>query len=69
MISELEGSLVYRVSFRTAKVTQRYPVSKQNETKQPNNHINKKWFWEDLKNNCRESMCVCEREKGRETEG
>jgi hypothetical protein len=35
-ISELEASLVYRVSSRTARATQRNPVSKtkQNKTKQ-----------------------------------
>jgi hypothetical protein len=32
-ISEIEASLVYRVSSRTARVTQRNPVSK-NKTKQ-----------------------------------
>jgi hypothetical protein len=31
--SEFEASLVYRVSSRTAKATQRNPVSKQNKTK------------------------------------
>jgi hypothetical protein len=37
-ILELEASLVYRVSFSTAKATQRNPVSKnknKNKTKQP----------------------------------
>jgi hypothetical protein len=42
-ISEVEASLVYRVSSRTARATQRNPVSenktKQNKTKQ--NKINK----------------------------
>jgi hypothetical protein len=33
--SEFEASLVYKVSSRTAKATQRNPVSKQNKTKQP----------------------------------
>jgi hypothetical protein len=33
-ISEFEASLVYRVSFRTAKAAQRNPVSKKNKTKQ-----------------------------------
>jgi hypothetical protein len=40
-ISEFEASLVYRVSFRTAKTTQRNPVSnktKQNKTKNNNNN-------------------------------
>jgi hypothetical protein len=30
--SELEASLVYRVSFRTARATQRNPVSKNKQT-------------------------------------
>jgi hypothetical protein len=41
VISEFEAGLLYRVSFRTAKAVQRYPVSmnkkqkaKQNKTKQ-----------------------------------
>jgi hypothetical protein len=33
-ISEFEGSLVYKVSSRTARAIQRNPVSKQNKTKQ-----------------------------------
>jgi hypothetical protein len=33
-ISEFEASLVYKVSSRTARATQRNPVSKQNKTKQ-----------------------------------
>jgi hypothetical protein len=33
-ISEFEASLVYRVSSRTARATQKNPVSKQNKTKQ-----------------------------------
>jgi hypothetical protein len=49
-ISEFEASLVYRVSSRTARTTQRNPVSKnktkQNKTKQnknkPTNQTNKK---------------------------
>jgi hypothetical protein len=37
-ISEFEASLVYKVSFRTARATQRNPVSKsQNKTKQTKN--------------------------------
>jgi hypothetical protein len=32
-ISEFEASLVYRVSSRTAKATQRNPVSKKNKNK------------------------------------
>jgi hypothetical protein len=38
-ISEFEASLVYRVSFRTAKTTQRNPVSKTR--KQTNKQTNK----------------------------
>jgi hypothetical protein len=40
-ISEFEASLVYRVSSRTARATQRNPVSekKQNKTKQNKNPI------------------------------
>jgi hypothetical protein len=37
-ISEFEASLVYKVSFRTARATQRNPVlkkTKQNKTKKP----------------------------------
>jgi hypothetical protein len=38
-ISEFEASLIYRVSSRTARATQRNPVSeKQNKTKQNNNN-------------------------------
>jgi hypothetical protein len=33
-ISEFEASLVYKVSSKTARATQRNPVSKQNKTKQ-----------------------------------
>jgi hypothetical protein len=33
-ISELEASLVYRVSSRTARATQRNPVSRNKKTKQ-----------------------------------
>jgi hypothetical protein len=43
-ISEFEASLVYRVSFRTARATQRNPVSR-NKTKQKtktNKQTNKK---------------------------
>jgi hypothetical protein len=44
-ISEFEASLVYRVSSRTARATQRNPVSKNNKTKQnktKQNNNNKK---------------------------
>jgi hypothetical protein len=44
-ISEFEGSLVYRVSSRTARATQRNPVSKkQNKTK--TNKQTKSWLYE-----------------------
>ena len=32
-VSELEPSLVYKVNFRTARATQRNPVSKRTKTK------------------------------------
>jgi hypothetical protein len=35
-ISEFEASLVYRVSFRTARATQRNPVSEKQTNKQTN---------------------------------
>jgi hypothetical protein len=42
-ISEFEASLVYRVSSRTVRTTQRNPVSKTNTTnKQTNKQKNKK---------------------------
>jgi hypothetical protein len=48
-ISEFEASLVYSVSSRTARATQRNPVSKQNKTKQnktKQNKTNKRvWEW------------------------
>jgi hypothetical protein len=40
-ISEFEASLVYRVSSRTAKATQRNPVSKKQKTKNKNKNKNK----------------------------
>jgi hypothetical protein len=40
-ISEFEASLVYRVSSRTARTTQRNPVSKQSKTKQNKTKQNK----------------------------
>jgi hypothetical protein len=39
-ISELEASLVYRVSSRTARATQRNPVSKNQKPKNNNNNNN-----------------------------
>jgi hypothetical protein len=51
-ISEFEANLVYRVSSRTARATQRNPVSKKQKTKNKNknktkNNNNKKiqWLW------------------------
>jgi hypothetical protein len=44
-ISELEASLVYRVSSRTARATQRNPVSKSQPTNQPTNQPNKVLFF------------------------
>jgi hypothetical protein len=41
-ISEFEASLVYRVSSRTARATQRNPVLK-NKNKQQKNHILPGW--------------------------
>jgi hypothetical protein len=42
-ISEFEASLVYKVSSRTARATQRNPVSKnQNQTKPKQNKTKKK---------------------------
>jgi hypothetical protein len=40
-ISEFKDSLVYRVSSRTARATQRNPVWKK--TKKPNQNKNKQW--------------------------
>jgi hypothetical protein len=42
LISELEASLVYRVSSRTARATQRNPVSKKTKAKQNKTKQNKK---------------------------
>jgi hypothetical protein len=38
-ISEFEASLVYKVSFRTARTTQRNPVSKKKERKKKENKM------------------------------
>jgi hypothetical protein len=47
-ISEFEASLVYKVSSRTARATQRNPVSKkQNKTKQNKTKQNKTRKWRD----------------------
>jgi hypothetical protein len=40
-ISEFEASLVYRVSSRAARATQRNPVSKKTKTKQNKNRKKK----------------------------
>jgi hypothetical protein len=40
-ISEFEASLVYKVSSRTARATQRNPVSKKPKTKNQNKQTNK----------------------------
>jgi hypothetical protein len=40
-ISEFEASLVYRVSSRTARATQRNPVSKNQKRKKKSQKINK----------------------------
>jgi hypothetical protein len=50
-ISEFEASLVYRVSSKTARATQRNPVSKQ--TNKQTNQTNKQ------KTKQRISLCVC----------
>jgi len=41
-ISEFEASLVYKVSFRTARDTQRNPVSKQQQGKKKKERKEKK---------------------------
>jgi hypothetical protein len=38
-ISEFEASLVYKVSSRTARATQRNPVSKKQKQNKTKNHI------------------------------
>jgi hypothetical protein len=40
-ISEFEASLVYKVSSRTARTTQRNPVSKKNKNKNKNKNKTK----------------------------
>ena len=42
-LCELESSLVYRVSFRTAKDTQRNPVSKNKQTNKNITKMNSFW--------------------------
>ena len=41
-LSECKSSLVYRVSYKIAKATQRSPILKNQPTKQPNKVINLK---------------------------
>jgi hypothetical protein len=41
-ISEIEASLVYKVSSRTARAIQRNPVSKKNKNKNKTKQTNKK---------------------------
>jgi murein tripeptide amidase MpaA len=41
-ISEFDASLIYRVSYRTARATQRNPVSKKPKQKTKNKNKNKK---------------------------
>jgi hypothetical protein len=43
-ISEFEASLVYRVSFRTARAAQRNPVSKNQEKKNKRNESQEGWL-------------------------
>jgi hypothetical protein len=43
-ISEFEGSLVYRVSSRTARATQRNPVSKKQKTNKQTNKQNRRSY-------------------------
>jgi hypothetical protein len=52
-ISEFEASLVYRVSSRTARATQRNPVSK----KQTNNQTNKQTNKQKRADTCAEKGC------------
>jgi hypothetical protein len=61
-ISEFSGSLVYRVSSRTARAIQRNPVSKkQNKTKQNKTKQNKKRKKEiiDKRRSCAVSAGPC----------
>jgi hypothetical protein len=44
-ISEFEASLVYRVSSRTARATQRNPVSKKNNNNNTNKTKQNWWRW------------------------
>jgi hypothetical protein len=52
-ISEFEASLVYRVSFRTARATQRNPVSKNKQTNKKNQNSNNK----KQKNKTKQKRC------------
>ena len=50
LISEFYANLFYRASSRTARVTQRNPVSKQNQTNQKQKQTNKKTKYKTLVN-------------------
>jgi hypothetical protein len=54
-ISELEDSLVYRVSSRTARATQRNPVSKNQNNNNNNNNNNKNKQTNKKQNNNKKS--------------
>jgi hypothetical protein len=63
-ISEFEASLVYRVSSRTARTTQRSPVSKQQQQQKKKTKKQKKKKKEEEKK--KETLCQRERKKGLE---
>jgi hypothetical protein len=44
-ISEFKASLVYRVSFRTARATQRYPLSKKKKKEEYLNVMGINWLF------------------------
>jgi hypothetical protein len=56
-ISEFEASLVYKVSSRTARATQRNPVSKKPK-KNPKNKKKKKPIWRSLGNSAFALGCL-----------
>jgi hypothetical protein len=49
-ISEFEASLVYRVSSRTARATQRNPVSKNKNTKTKKQNKTKRNYQKEIEN-------------------
>jgi hypothetical protein len=51
-ISDFEASLVYRVSSRTARATQRNPVSKKPKKKLKRKKKKFKEMWEKLRVDC-----------------